>query len=554
LPSISIAGYAGVGTSYYSPVADFSNFFDYADNFTYIQGNHSLKVGAEIKRSQQNNQTGIGINGSITFAPTFTQGSALADFLLGLPISSRIAVGDSREYLRSTSWYPYILDDWKVNSRLTLNLGLRYEYNSPWIETQNRLSGFSAGRDGKLTPLIASVNGVRRSIINPDRNNFASRFGLAYRPFGDDKTVLRAGYGIFYSQPITNLQFLLRINPPFLYERLLNSSPSERILTLANPFPIGVGAVTQATGNVEPNLVDGYVQQWSLNMERQITRSTVLELGYVGSKGTHLSGSVGLNQAIPGPGPIQNRRPDPNFGQLTDEVSFASSCYDALQVRLERRFSAGLTFLAGYTFGKSLDNASSTQSGTPQNTYDLRSERGRSQYDVRDIFNFSYVWELPFGTGKRWWNTGLARKLAGGWQVSGITTLQTGDPFTVGVAGDNSGSGTAADRANRVGNGALGRSDRTIQRYFDTSAFIMPAAGTFGNAGRFILSAPGLNDFDISLIKNTPIREREVVQFRVEVFNIANHANFGVPGATVNVPATFGKIFSAQDPASCSSP
>jgi hypothetical protein len=546
--SCALAGFATIGTPYYSPVADFSSFFDYMDNFTYIRGSHSLKAGFEIKRARQNNETGIGVNGTISFAPTFTRGSALGDFLLGLPTTSRIGIGGSREYLRNIASYFYVMDDWRVNSRLTLNLGLRYEYNTPWIELQDRLAGFSVGQDLKLTPLIAGREGVRRSIIEPDRNNWAPRFGFAFRPLGNERTVVRGGYGIFYSQHITNAQFLLRLNPPFVIERLLNASPTERVLSLQYPFPTGVGAVAGAANNVDPHLVDGYVQQWSLNIQKQIAADTALEIGYVGSKGTHLNGTIALNQAFPGTAPIQARRPDSRYGQLTHIGSFASSRYDALQIRVERRFLRGLAFLAGYTWGKSLDDASSQQSGTPQNTYDLRSERGRSQFDIRNVFTFSSVWELPFGQGRKWLQQGAMEKILGGWQLSGIAILQTGYPFTIGVSGDNSGSGTGADRADRIADGKLAESEQSLQRFFNTSAFALPARLTFGNAGRFILSGPGMTSVDVALLKQIRITERHWLQFRAEVFNLPNHPNFNNPASAVNVPATFGRITTAQDP------
>ena len=300
---------------------------------------------------------------------------------------------------------------------------------------------------------------------------------------------------------------------------------------------------------MEPNFPDAYVQQWSFNVQREVSRETVLEVGYVGSKGTHLNGEVPLNQAIPGPGPVQSRRPDPLYGELTDVRAFVSSSYNGLQVRLERRFFQELSFLAGYTLSKSLDDESSQQSGNPQNTYNLRADRGPSDFDVRHVFTLSYLWELPFGRGRRWISSNrLADYLLGGWQISGITTLQTGNPFSVTVSGDNSGSGSGADRANRVGNGALPRSERTISRFFDTSAFVLPAPQTFGNAGRNILYGPGFANFDVGLMKSFRVAERTAVQLRGEAFNIANHPNFKNPAAVVNVPGTFGKISGVQSP------
>jgi hypothetical protein len=550
MPAISISGFAGIGPGYFSPILDFSKYFVFIDNFTHIKGTHSLKTGFEIKRIHNDNETGIGYNGTMSFTPTFTRGSALADFLLGLPSSSRIAEGNSREYLRGMAYYLYLADDWKVGPRLTLNLGIRYEYNSPFVEKQDRLAGFDRGPDLKLIgPLIAGKDGVRRSIVRPDRNNWAPRFGFAFRPFTNDKTVFRGGYGIFYAQGITNAEFFLRLNPPFLAERSVFSSESERLLTLRDPFPRGVGALSQAGFNMDPNFKLGYVQQWSINIQQQLARETAMEIGYVGSKGTSLHGNLNINQAFPGSGPIQARRPDPTYTQLSSAYSFASSRYDAFQVRLERRFYQGLTFLAGYTFGKSIDDSSSQGSGTVMNIYNIRADRGRSEFDIRSIFNLSYIWELPFGPGARWLKAdGALGRLLGGWQVAGITSIQSGYPFSVRVSADRSGSGVRSDRADRIGHGKLPSDQRTVERFFDTSAFVLPPAFTFGNGGRFILSGPGVTNFDLALIKNTPFSEHRYLQFRAEAFNLANHPNFTQPGAFVDTPSTFGRIFGARDP------
>jgi hypothetical protein len=546
LPEIAIAGFATIGTNYYAPVADFSTFLDFLDDHTYIKGKHTIKGGVEIKPMHQYNETGIGINGSISFAPLYTT-NALADFLLGLPQSTEIGQGGSREYLQSIGQYYYIMDDWKVMNGLTLNLGLRYEYNPPWVEKQNRLADIAFGANGASTPLIAATGGVSRGIINPDRTDVAPRFGFAYQAFGRQDIVVRGGYGMFFSQVVTNVPFYLRLTPPFFSTLSVSNSSGAAIATLQNPFPSGSGLTSGAAYWVDPNIRDGYIQQWNVSVEKQIGSDIGAEIAYVGSKGSRLPINIAQNEAFPGPGPTQVRRPYIDYGQLYGIIGVGGSSYNAFQAKLDKRMH-GIDVLLGYTLAKSLDIESSTQNAEPQNSYNLSAEWGRSAFDIHSAFIGNYVWELPFGNGKHWLNSsGLMSRVVGGWSLTGIVTAQTGFPFTVALSGDNSGSGAGMDRPNRIGVGTVPSSQRTINHWLDPAAFTMPAQYTFGNSGKNILSGPGYVDWDQGVMKNVLIHEQQSLQLRFEAFNSLNHPNFTNPASAWNVP-TFGTISSANPP------
>ncbi|MGH9955667.1 MAG: hypothetical protein ACREBC_00895, partial [Pyrinomonadaceae bacterium] len=313
---------------------------------------------------------------------------------------------------------------------------------------------------------------------------------------------------------------------------------------------------------IQRDLRTPYMQHWNLNVQRQLGRNRVFELAYVGSKGTKLLSARDLNQPQPSalpPGLPFVPRPDPQFDEINTIESRAGSNYHSLQARLQQRLSKGLVMLGSYTWSKSIDDASNFfpsagDPNYPQNSYDLRAERGRSNFDVRHRLSVSYVYDLPIGKGRTCLaNNGGWSTLLTGWQTSGIITLQSGRPFTVALLRefDNSGTGISAlgfganDRPNVAGNPVLDQ--RTPDRWFNTSAFIIPPSGTFGNAGRNILDGPGFHNVNASLSKNTKLSERFNLQFRTEVFNLFNHPNFNLPDNFLGSP-TFGRITSARDP------
>ena len=399
---------------------------------------------------------------------------------------------------------------------------------------------------------VAGQNGGPSNVYQYDRNNFQPRVGLAWKP--SHNLVVRAGFG-FYGNSATTYNGIgsIYFNPPFRNPQTFNATTTTPV-TLSNPFPLSLAAGSTTLTAIAQDFADAYVQQWSAGVQRSISATMLLDVNYVGSKGTRLPNSRGINQPAPGAGTtaqVNARRPYPNFGNISWFESNANSNFHSLQARFEKRYSAGLSMLSSYTWAKSIDNApgfasnSSASLAMPQNARYMAGERGRSDFDVRHRIVVSTVYELPFGPGKRVVVNGPAGILLRGWQLSGIFSAQSGNPVTPYLTANISNTFGGTDRPNVVGDPNSG--PKTVSQWFNRAAFVAPAAGTFGNAGRNIIGGPGLQNLDLSLSRTFKIRERLSMQFRGEVFNSLNHSNFALPLATVD-GAGYGQITSAQDP------
>jgi len=560
LSFITVTGFSPLGDEGNNPQNSVTNVYQVLDTATYVSGNHLVKFGLDIRFTQQNAFRDVESRGRLQFSP-FGQitGNALADLLLGFPLLTSVARVDNPQQLRTRSYNFYLDDSFRVTPRLTLTAGLRYEYNSPAVDASDRSRVYDVATGMIVTP---GTNGVPRGGYEADKNNFAPRVGLAWTIGEDQATVLRAGYGIYYDQSPLAPGEALYFNAPLFDNNIFFSLPGLP-LTLSDPFPAFFPfPLPDSALAIQRDLRTGYLQHWNGNLQREFGTNRVLEVAYVGSKGTKLLTARDINQPQPGvlpPGLPFVPRPNPRFDDIDILESRANSNYHSLQTRFQQRFSRGLTTLISYTWSKSIDDASNFFSSAgdpnfPQNSYDLRSERGRSNFDVRHRFSLSYSYELPFGRGRRHLaNNGWLSTILTGWQTFGIVTLQTGRPFTVALLPeiDNSGTGRsllgfgANDRPNLVGDPGAG--SRTPERWFNTAAFAFPAPGTFGNAGRNILDGPGFQNVNASLVKNTSLTERVNLQFRAEVFNLFNHPNFGLPDNFFGSP-TFGRITSARDP------
>lgn len=552
LMRMSIPGFTNLGDRAAQNRHD--NTYQFSDTFSFISGNHRFKWGIDVRRFQIN----ILIDGreQVNFASNFTSnpsnptgtGSAFADFLLGFPISASLPTVDGGitssfvYYQRTTNSSYYFQDDWKVHPKLTLNLGIRYELNTPVVEHRNRLSNFDV-----TTGTVIVATPQHRKLYNTDTNNFAPRFGFAWTPFANAKLSVRGGYGVFYSTKLLNVQLGLAATPPYRATLIFASSRDIPEIRIDDPFS-GLGTAPRPSAtSIGPDFPDGYVQQWSSSVQREIVRDLVLDLGYVGSKGTKLDRGYDPNQPLPGLGNVIDRRPFPNFGSISRPISGAGSSYHSFQTKLEKRFSQGLTFLSSYTWSKSIDNASSWNF-QGQNAYNFRDDRGLSDFNVRHRYTFSYVYELPFGRSRKFLSSPgrVSNGLLGGWQINGIFTRQTGNPFTVTIAQDRANVGTGNQRPNRIANANLPTNQRTPEHWFNTDAFVLPANFTFGNAGRNVFEVPGPKNMDFSLIKNFGVREGQRVEFRAEFFNFTNHPILDRPLATLDAPTTFGRILSAN--------
>ena len=560
LSFITVTGFSPLGDEGNNPQDSVTNVYQVLNNSNYISGKHLIKFGIDFRFSQQNAFRDVESRGRLQFSPFLTlTNNALADLLLGFPLLTSVAHVDNPQQIRTESYNFYVNDSFRVTPRLTLVGGLRYEYNSPPVDKQDRATIYDVATRS-LVPV--GTNGVPRSGFEPDRNNFAPRVGFAWSVGKDQATVLRAGYGVYYDQSPLAPAEALYFNSPFFDNNIFFSLPGLP-LTLSNPFPSFFPLpLPDSALAIQRDLRTGYMQHWNFNIERQLGEKSVLEVAYVGSKGTKLLTARDINQPQPSalpPGLPFVPRPDPRFDDINLLESRANSNYNALQVRFQQRLVRGLSSLLSYTWSKSIDDASNFFSSAgdpnfPQNSYDVAAERGRSNFDVRHRLSVSYSYALPFGKGRQYLaKNGWVSTALSGWESYGIVTVQSGRPFTVALLPDIDNSGTgrsilgfgANDRPNIVGNPEL--SNPTTDQWFNTAAFTFSAPGTFGDAGRNILDGPGYQTVNLSLMKNTALSERVNLQFRAEAFNLFNHPNFNLPDNFLGSP-TFGRITSARDP------
>ena len=490
---------------------------------------------------------------------------ALADFLLGYPNTTSRATPSAVNLFYDTRYSAFVQDDWQVSSRLTLSYGVRYMLQTTWKERDLAQANFDFAT-GKLVipradlppqaqqklfdayPIALDKNAP---ILNADTNNFAPRFGFAYRPFSDNKTVIRGGIGIYYNFLPVFIGFRQMgfSNPPFLlaetYESLPGRTPS---LTLAKPFPgAGSFAANPNITIVDPKIKNSDSNQWNLTVERQLPTNLGLRVSYVGNKTSNLpfyNYNINL-PAVQQLGAIQPRRPYQPWADILMLKGAGDSTIHQLQIEGIKRYSNGVSLQLEYSWNRSLDNVPIV--GGPQNPYNASLDRGNSEQIRRHIFTAAYSYDLPFGPGKKFLTSNnVLGRVVGGWQIAGITYLRTGQPFSVGFTPSQ--TGWYANRAdvNSVGN--LSRSERTLDRWFDPSGYSVPQPFTFGNSARNLLFAPGDIVFDVSVLKDTAIMERLKLQLRFEFFNMPNHANFGAPGANLSVAGSLGRITSAGDP------
>ena len=545
---IQVTGYSSLGDEYNNPQHSASNILQFTDQVTYVRGRHLFKFGADIRDLRQNAYRDEQARGFIDFLGLIT-GNPLAELLMGLPTVTGGAHLDNAQHLRTHSDYFFGQDTFRVRPDLTLSLGVRYEYNAPPVDAENRANVFDLATQSLVR---VGTNGVPRSGYEPDRNNWAPRVGVAWSP-GNRGRVFRAGYGIDYDQGALATGEGLYFNAPYFDFKLyfpLQGLP----LFLSDPFPQTFPfPVPSSALAFQRNFRTPYVQQWNFGIQQQIGKSRVAEIAYVGAKGTKLLAARDINQ--PHPSPQQpNPRPDPQFADINILESRADSIYHSLQARFQQRMTTGLSVLASYTWSKSIDDASNFFSSAgdpnfPQDSYNVRAERGRSNFDLRHRLSLSYAYDLPAHRFDQAW----VRTLLGDWQTFGIFTFQTGRPFTVALLPnfDNSNTGQsilgfgANDRPNVIGDPHSSR--QTPDLWFNTAAFTVPPYGSFGNSGRNILEGPSFQTINFSLVKNTTIREGIALQFRAESFNLLNRPNFGLPDIFVGSP-TFGHILSAQDP------
>ena len=568
---LGILGVSRDPVNYGPPNLNFTNFGDLTDasallrrdqtasvspSLLLVRGRHSLTVGGEFRRVQLNTRTDQNARGAFTFTglatsaldergqPIAGTGLDFADFLLGLPQSSSIRFGASNTYFRSSVFNVFLMEDWRLRSGFSLNLGLRYEYLQPFYEKYDKMANLDVAPDftavAVVTPgQIGPYSGkFPRGLVDSDRNNFAPRVGLAWRPSQRRSLIVRASYGIFYNLPIYN-QFPNRLasQPPFANTASLNTSET-RVLTLRNGFAIAPSQTITNTYAVDRGYRTGYAQTWNFSLQHSLTRTTVLELGYLGTKGTRLDIQRMPNRAAPGsPLTAEERRRIGNAVGFTWDSSEGNSIYHGGQVRLMRRMARGVSANLLYVYSKSIDNASTLGGGAAvvaQNDKDLRAERGRSSFDQRHSLSLFYVFSSPVRDG----GTVLASspwlaRLLKDWSLSGGLTASSGTPLTARVLGNLSDTGgTGAVGSGRAD--ATGLPIHTQTGFFNLAAFTAPRPGTFGNAGRNTIDGPTRLSLSLSLARTIQLGERRMVEFRVDSQNFTNHVSYTNLGTVVN--------------------
>lgn len=585
LPNINITSYTSIGDYGGSQVPP-ELTPQYIDNLTIVRGKHTIKAGLDfaLYRVSSNptvaglgsglvNNAGLGrfdFTGRYTSATkTAAPANAFADFLLGYANTTYRSSGSPAEVFSSNRYSAYVQDDIQVSPKFSLSIGLRYMVQIPWSERDGRMAQFDPA-SGKLylagtqyppgaQPALANAYpitfaqnvGLPNTLIQTDTNNWQPRIGFAYRPFGDGKTVIRSGFGVYtnFLPVFIGFRQLGFSNPPFLLAESFESAAGPTpTLTLANPFP-GNGALSPnpSITAVQRNLRNAESYQWNFTVEREVARNLGVRVSYVGNRSTHLpwyNYPINLSQQQI-PGPLQPNRPYQPWADILELASGGDSTMHELQLEAIKRYSSGLTFQLEYAWTSSLDDTPTV--GGPQDPYYVSGDRGNTDGVRRHVFSAAYSYELPFGKGKPFLSgAGHAlNALVGGWELAGITYLRTGTPFSLGITATQ--PGWRATRPNANGTGALSRSERSIYRWFDPSVYSLPAPFTYGNSARNSLFGPGDIIFDASLLKNFSIRERLRVQLRGEFFNLPNHTNFGNPATNISVPSTVGKITSAGD-------
>ncbi|HZT72466.1 MAG TPA: TonB-dependent receptor [Terriglobales bacterium] len=509
LPFISVSGAFALGGPNGFPQGRSDTAVVLADTVSSLQGRHYWQFGYEARRVSSNN---------FGFTPGAISFTSIPNFQQGLVNTFTTTQGGAFSDLAVTALDGFVQDTFKASPRLTLIAGLRYSYNETPTDTLDRFS------------VIDPATGALRQTSQPYGTNakqFGPRAGFTWDPTGQGKTVVRGGYGIYYDQPVLNSVTGLTGNPPFALP-LLNAASKTKTITLDQPLA-GVSAASISPANIDPNFKDDYVQDWNLNIEHQLTPTLGVTVGYIGNKGTDLRLSINQNEG----------NPFPQYARISEIISGGNSTYNALWVSAKKHLGSGLEFDANYTWSHAIDyNSLNSEGIVVQDSANFRNDKGSSDFDARHHFTFSGVYSLPF-------QQNLAVK---DWQVAGILTLQSGNPFTVFVPGFNPHTGTSGlTRANLVGSPVL--SDPTPTEWFDVTAFADPgvAAGGLGDLGRNSLVGPGFANLDFSLARRFRVGERLTTEFRADAFDLLNHANFGQPNTTLG-SSTFGEIRSTRFP------
>ncbi|WP_162538890.1 TonB-dependent receptor [Granulicella sp. WH15] len=625
-PTTTVSGIATLHPYQNLPQHRWDNHYNMVDNVSWSHGKHNVKFGVNMLQARYTDVYVALGTGSLTFSTSnlLSTGNTIADLYTGEAYQSSRSPKAPNFQAQYSYYGGYLQDDWKVLPTLTLNVGLRYEYFAPTFDAHNVMASYElpAGFVGRTrqnsagTMAVAGQNGIGKYLYGKDLNNFAPRLGFAYQPFGNDKTVVHGTYGVFYNAPAigngANLD--MSINPPFRLNQTFTSTVAAPIQIDNSPFPSGTadGSFAHPFTSVAPygigqNFKTQYMNEWGLDVQRQVTPTMTLTVGYIGSETAKIARQVQPNQEIitgivngkaigyapltnVGPptvsaggvvtpaatlnpigpvnaagayavGPTGSSTLNGQYYQISNPTLFLSvghASFNALTVKAQQNYHNGFSFILAYTWAHSIDNApgyasgSNSSNGTPQDSFNLQAEKGTSDFNVGSRLVISPVYELPFGKGKPFLTNGIAGLLAGGWQLSGIFSYDTGRPFTIQMATNNSGSTNGgADRPNVIANPNNG--PKTVAQWFNTAAFTANAVGQFGNESRNALIGPNYDNTDVAIQRMFDVTERYKFAFRAEAFDVFNHPNFYNPLGTSTGEfgqSNFGKLTQANDPRS----
>jgi hypothetical protein len=571
--TLAISGYSTITGYPFLPLGQTYNHYNVGDVLSKVVGKHTIQFGGDARWCARFNYNGAWSRGDFTFTGVYT-GDAFADFLYGLPFQGERSFPRNLFGTYQRNQDLFVQDTWKVLPRLTLIAGLRWDINHPNTYLRNTYAStnpytnqiiVASNAQGQIDTTAQQVTqivlplfqwlivpssevGLPNSLVYTDWHAFAPRVGLAYQL--GHSVVVWAGYGIFYPLTQGNQQVSTGIvNPPFIVDELSNFNTTPvPTKTLANMFPPtapGQFILTPPTFfQINPVQPDAYIQEWNVSLQKSLGNALSLQTSYVGSKGTDLTFVLPINVPAPGPGDIQSRRQNTGFSEGTYLSNDDTSSYNALQITAETRAWHGLYLLGSYTWGKSLDNQSGDDQGSPvQDPTNVRNEWGVSDFNIASRFTLSSTYQLPLLADRSAW----IRTTLGGWSMSNILTLQTGPVFTPTISTDPANTGTT-ERPNRIASGRL--SNPTINEWFDVSAFTVPTLYTYGDSARNVLTGPKLKNWDFGLFKTlalSRVSERVRLQFRGEFFNFTNTPAFGLPVTNIQSPAA-GKFLSAGAP------
>ena len=572
IPSVSITNFQNIFQV--AGEVPTENTFQGIDQVTYIRGGHTFKAGMEY-RPQQSNDFVYPSFGSFTFSNRFS-GYSYSDFLLGLPQATSLTYARPSKATRYWFLSGFLQDDWKVSGRLTLSYGLRYEYDKAPVDTFDTVSNFDMRTGSIVVPnqtvlskninplfpkqipiLTASQAGFpSRSLRESSTTDLQPRFGFAYRPFTNNKTVIRGGYGIYYDELAGDLASTVLYGGPFgLTQSFTNSiTGTSPLLTFERPF-LGAGAVGAVNLTATSlHMADPRVQQWNLTVERSLTNSMGLRLSYIRTLSTQLVYGTNINEPVASTVPFnQNRRPYPLYNNITLYQNGGTQSYNALSTEVRQHFTRGIQFESAWTWAKNLtdddDSGGLTEGGfTIENSYNRVRQRGNALYSPRHRIYGTVIWEIPVGKSRRFMNRkGLADWILGGWQLSATYDWQTGNFLTPAYSGiDASNTNTIGGIPDRIGDGNLPASQRSLTRWFDTTAFVAPPNGRFGNSGSGIIVGPRRQAGNLGLFKSFHPTEKTSFRLQGTFTNVLNHPNFADPNLNISIPASAGRITAVQ--------